>query len=261
MRVLFFIFSFFIVFGFGGCSTKNTPEVKEVASKEKASSDEEELDGFGDEFAQEDIYDPLSGYNRWMTNFNDTIYIYAFRPLARGYETILHEEIRKSVANFFINLTFPVSFVNNVLQGKIYHAMTEGARFSLNSTVGIGGLFDPAKGRFDIEPHREDFGQTLGFYGVGSGVHIVLPIFGPSNARDFISMYPDSFLSLVDYETRTHWTLTDRSIEYIGAKSLESINRLSLNLENYEKMRKDAIDLYPFLRDVYEQYRVNQIKE
>lgn len=261
MRILFFIFYFFIILGFSGCSTKSIPEAKEVASKEKSLESQDELDGFGDEFAQEEIYDPLGGYNRWMTSFNDTLYIYAIRPVTRGYRSIVHEEVRKSVANFFTNLTFPVSFVNNVLQGKFYYAATESARFSLNSTVGIGGLFDPAKSRFDIEPHREDFGQTLGFYGVGSGIHIVLPLLGASNARDFIGMYPDSFLTLVDYEQRSHWTLTDKPIEYIGAKSLENINALSLNLDKYEKMREDAIDLYPFLRDVYEQYRENQIKE
>lgn len=260
MRTLFFIFSFFIVLGLSGCGTKSAPEAKEVVLKEK-SKESEELDGFSDEFVQEEVYDPLGAYNRWMTGFNDTLYIYALRPVAKGYKSILHEEIRKSIENFFVNLTFPVSFVNNVLQGKFYYAITESARFSLNSTIGIGGLFDPAKSRFDIEPHREDFGQTLGFYGVGGGVHIVLPLLGPSNARDVVSMYPDSLLSLIDYEERSYWTLTDKPVEYIGARSLENINVLSLNIENYEKMRKDAIDLYPFLRDVYEQYREKQIKE
>lgn len=261
MRSLFFIFSFFIVLGLSGCSAKSAPEAQEVASKEKSTESKDEMDGFSDEFVQEEVYDPLGPYNRWMTSFNDTLYIYALRPVAKGYKSILHEEIRKSIENFFVNLTFPVSFVNNVLQGKFYYAITESARFSLNSTIGIGGLFDPAKSRFDIEPHREDFGQTLGFYGVGGGVHIVLPLLGPSNARDVVSMYPDSLLSLIDYEQRSHWTLTDKPIEYIGARSLENINVLSLNIENYEKMRKDAIDLYPFLRDVYEQYREKQIKE
>ncbi len=260
MRALFFIFSLFFILS--ECSAASTPTIEEnIAPQEKSVAAQDELDGFGDEFAQSDVYDPLSGYNRWMTSFNDTLYIYALRPIAKGYKKVLHEEIRKSIANFFTNLTFPVSFVNNVLQGKLYHAVTESARFSLNSTIGIGGLFDPAKSRFDIEPHKEDFGQTLGFYGVGGGVHIVLPLLGPSNARDLVSMYPDSLLKLIDYEERSYWTLTDTPIEYIGARSLESINTLSLNLENYEKMRADAVDLYPFLRDVYEQYRENQIKE
>lgn len=261
MKTLFFIFSCFIVFGFSECAAKSIPDAKETASKEKSIESEDELDGFADEFTPKEVYDPLVGYNRWMTSFNDTLYIYAFRPIAKGYKSIFHEEIRKSVANFFTNLTFPVSFVNNILQGKIYYALTEGARFSLNSTVGIGGLFDPAKSRFDIKPHREDFGQTLGFYGVKGGVHIVLPIFGPSNARDLVSMYPDSLLSLIDYEQRSYWTLTDTPAEYVGARTLESVNMLSLNLEQYEKMREDAVDLYPYLRDVYEQYRENQIKE
>ncbi|MDP2894084.1 MAG: MlaA family lipoprotein, partial [Sulfurimonas sp.] len=135
------------------------------------------------------------------------------------------------------------------------------ARFVLNTTVGIAGLFDPAKRYLELEAHEEDFGQTLGFYGVGGGVHIVLPLLGPSNIRDTISLYPDSLISIIDYDKRSYWTLTDTPAEYIGAKVLEEVNYASLNMEKYDKIKKDAVDLYPYLRDMYEQYRKKQVEE
>ncbi|MCK4776942.1 MAG: VacJ family lipoprotein, partial [Actinomycetia bacterium] len=127
--------------------------------------------------------------------------------------------------------------------------------------VGIFGLFDPAKTNYGFEPHEEDFGQTLGFYGVGSGPHIVLPLLGPSNLRDTVSLYPDALLSPIDYTERDYWTLTDTSAELLAVKSLEKINYTSLYMDKYDKLKEDAVDLYPYLRDVYEQYRDKQIEE
>lgn len=253
----------FVMFNFSGCSSKSIKEPKEIIAHEEKSSDYSngELAGFADEFEAEEIYDPFSGYNRVMTSFNDKAYIYVLKPVANGYKAVLHVEIRESVRNFFNNLYFPMRFTNNLLQGKFCNSYEEGGRFVINTTVGVFGLFDPAKNYFELEAHEEDFGQTLGFYGVGSGPHLVLPLLGPSNIRDAISLYPDSLLSPIDYSQRGCWTLTDTSAEYIAAKSLENINYISLNIDRYDKMKKDAVDLYPYLRDVYEQYRDKQIKE
>ena len=165
------------------------------------------------------------------------------------------------IYNFFDNLYFPTRFVNNLLQGKIKNASEEAGRFAINSTLGIFGLFDVAKTKFDLYEHREDFGQTLGFYGVDGGPHIVLPIFGPSNIRDALGMIPDSYISPFDYKERRWFTVTDTLTELVMAKSYEEINSFSLNNNQYEKLKQDSIDLYPYLRDVYEQYRDNQIKE
>lgn len=230
-------------------------DIKDVASSNG------ELAEFSDEFEVKEIYDPLAGYNRAMTDFNDGVYEHVLKPVAKGYRKIVHVEIRESVRNFFNNIYFPMRFVNNILQGKFCNAYEEGERFFINTTVGVLGLFDPAKNRFHIQAHEEDFGQTLGFYGVGSGFHIVLPLLGPSNLRDTLSLYPDSLLSPVDFRDRSYSTLSDTALEYVEIKTAEKTNYLSLEMENYEKMKKDAVDLYPYLRDIYEQYRENQIKE
>ncbi len=248
--------------GFSACSSKSIEEPKqEVVSDEKGNSTDEELDEFTDEMEVKEIYDPFSGYNRAMTNFNDGAYEYVLKPVSKGYKYLFHEEVRFSVEKFFHNLYFPIRLVNNLLQGKFHNAYEESERFVLNTTVGVLGLFDPAKSEFDLQPHEEDFGQTLGFYGLKSGPHIVLPLLGPSNLRDLVSMYPDALISPIDYTERSYWTLTDTSVEYIGAKSLEKVNYTSLYMDKYDKLKEDAVDLYPYLRDVYEQYRDEQIKE
>ncbi len=252
-----------MVLNFTGCSSKNIEKPSEAALYEAKENNtaNDDIDDFSDEFKVKEVYDPFSGYNRFMTGFNDGAYEYVLKPVSKGYKVVLHVEIRESVRNFFNNLYFPMRFANNILQGKLLYASEESARFALNTTVGIAGLFNPAKSCFELQVHEEDFGQTLGFYGVSSGPHIVLPLLGPSNLRDAISLYPDSLLSPIDYSERSYWTLTDTWTEYLTAKSVENINYMSLNMDRYEKMRKDAVDLYPYLRDVYEQYRDNQIKE
>ncbi|MDD5373191.1 MAG: VacJ family lipoprotein [Sulfurimonas sp.] len=263
MRFIYLTICLSIILNFAGCSSKNIEKPSEAALYEAKENNavNGDVEEFSDEFKTEEVYDPFSGYNRFMTGFNDGAYEYVLKPVSKGYKTVLHVEIRESVRNFFNNLYFPMRFANNILQGKLSYASEEGARFVLNTTVGIAGLFDPAKSCFELQAHEEDFGQTLGFYGVGSGPHIVLPLLGPSNLRDMISLYPDSLLSPIDYNERRYWTLTDTLAEYLEAKSLENINYMSLNMDRYEKMRKDAVDLYPYLRDVYEQYRNKQIKE
>lgn len=202
--------------------------------------------------------DPLSGYNRLMTNFNDFVYVNILIPTATMYGDALPSAARKSISNAFNNLTFPIRFVNNILQLKFYNAGVETSRFVINSTIGVLGFFDPAFNDFGIEEHREDFGQTLGFYGVGAGPHIVLPIFGPSNLRDTISMIPDNMLnSTVGFYHDSSITTTD----IIQINTLYYLNKTSLHLGEYESIKKDAIDLYPFIRDLYEQKRMSEIKE
>lgn len=262
MKFFSLVFVIFLGIGFSGCFSKNveTPE-QVVLSEESGEVSDDELDEFSDEMEVKEIYDPFSAYNRVMTTFNDGAYEYVFKPIAKGYKVVLHKEIRLSVENFFHNLYFPVRVVNNLLQAKFENSAEETGRFVVNSTIGILGLFDPAKNEFGLEKHEEDFGQTLGFYGVGSGPHIVLPLWGPSNLRDVLSLYPDSLASPFDYEDRDYYALTDTWDEFLVANSVEKINKTSLYMDKYEKLKEDAIDLYPYLRDVYEQYRNKQIEE
>ncbi|DAB28673.1 MAG: hypothetical protein A2513_08075 [Sulfurimonas sp. RIFOXYD12_FULL_33_39] len=232
-----------------------------VFDDNKDDTSKSELDEFADEFATEEVYDPFSGYNRFMTSFNDDLYEYILKPISKGYKSVLHEEIRESIRNFFHNLYFPMRVVNNVFQGKFHYASLESGRFIINSTIGILGLFDPARTEFGILPHEEDFGQTLGFYGVKSGPHIVLPIFGPSNLRDALSLYPDSFLSPISYSDRDYWALTEDLEWYLTLRLLENINYISLDIDKYDKIKRDAVDLYPYLRNIYEQHRNKKIRE
>lgn len=225
-------------------------------------SDEFESDSDFDEFDEFDsdtetrgtkIHDPLSGYNRFMTKVNDKIYFWVLKPTASGYAAITPRFMRKSVNRFFKNLSFPVRFVNNVLQLKFRRAGVESGRFVINSTVGLAGLADPADRWFDLESYPEDFGQTLGVYGLGEGFHIVLPVLGPSNLRDALAKFPDSFLEPVHY--------VEPKKAGIALNAYDIVNYTSLHLGEYESLKKDSVDWYIFLRNAYETNRKKKIEE
>ena len=220
------------------------------------------FDEFEEEIKVEKRIDPLSGYNRVMTSFNDVTYEYVLSPVAKTYGDVVHEDIRKSVRNFFHNLLFPIRFVNNLLQFKFQNTLEETERFVLNSTLGFFGFYDISQEEFKIYPHNEDFGQTLGYWGVGSGFHIVWPFFGPSNLRDSIGSFGvDSYLNPTSYyEDRAH-NIVDSYEDAMLLKVFKQVNDISFTYKQYKNMKKDAIDLYPYLRDSYEQYRDKQIEE
>lgn len=221
-------------------------------------------DSFSDEFAtesKEEPFDPLSGYNRMMTGFNDGLYEYLLEPvLFRGYNYI-PREARVSVNNFFENLYYPVSVVNNILQLKVKNTGTETLRFVINSTLGVVGLFDPAKSWFGFEPHQEDFGQTLGYYGVGGGFHIVLPFFGPTNLRDLSGDFIDFYVNPLYYVDVRKYNMVNNKYQGWALITYKEFNYFSLHTNEYDNIRKDALDLYPFLRDLYEQHRQKEIEE
>lgn len=211
------------------------------------------LDSFEDEFsaATEKKSDPLSGYNKMMTKYNDIFYTKVFFPISDKYAEIVAEPIRLSIANFFDNLKFPIRFINNTAQLKFKNSLEESERFIINSTIGLAGLFDIAKYKFNIKKHNEDFGQTLGYYGVGSGFHIVLPFLGPSNLRDSLSILVDSQADVIyylDYQ------------EAMGSKTLYYTNEASFKSKEYKSLKQNAIELYPYLKDIYEQHRESEIK-
>ena len=214
------------------------------------------LNEFEDEFgnpSDEPVFDPLSGHNRRITMFNDKFFDWVVEPVSKGYNFIIPEGGRIGVNRFFKNLFFPIRFVNNVLQLIYNKAATETARFLINSTTGLLGFFDPAVTWFELDPAPEDFGQTLGFYGVGGGFHIVLPFLGPSNVRDFVGLGPDIYATpLAD--------IPETGVAF-DAETYRRLNDASLRLDEYKSLRKDALDFYTFLRDAYERNRKAQIKE
>jgi len=212
----------------------------------------DEFDEFEDEQVV-DVYDPLSGYNRFMTGVNDHIYVWVFKPVARGYSFVVREPVRLALDRLFTNGLYPVRFVNNLLQLKVKQAGIETARFCVNTTLGVAGLFDPAKECMELDAYPEDFGQTLGYYGAGSGFHVVIPIMGPSNLRDLFGFIPDIFLRPMTYVSDIRTT--------IAVTVVDHFNTLSLYVDEYDALRSEAIDLYVFQRDAYEMRRQKAIGE
>ncbi len=252
-----------VILLFSGCST--TTELIDTANQTANSEiQNDEIDEFADEFTENEIEersDPLKGYNIVMTRLNDSFYESVFNPVSRGYSKILPQEARESVSNFFHNLTYPIRLINNLLQGKFLNATEETGRFVVNTIFGVLGLFDTAGEYFDWQPHNEDFGQTLGYWGVDSGYHIVLPFFGPSNMRDMFSMYPDLVVNPMVYDSNRGYNVVNNDTQSLVLVAYDKINTESLHLEGYSNLKKDVIYLYPFLKNVYEQHREKLIKE
>ena len=244
-----------------------TPESQtssdENESAAKNEDDDDEFGEFEEEFKKSDrkVFDPLSGYNRAITVFNDKLYLWVLDPVAEGYRFVIPRPVRRGVDNFFLNLLYPVRLVNNLLQLKVKNAGEETIRFVTNTTIGVFGFWDPAEKLFGLEAHHEDFGQTLGYYGVGGGFHIVLPVLGPSNLRDTLSMYPDQYARYGGkYYLDTLSYLEPTEIEWV-VRAFDIVNYTSLHIGEYQSLKKDAFDWYLFLRDAYEQKREKEIKE
>ena len=237
-----------------------TPAMPVFAAEAVATDDD--FSDFDDEFGEEamqaagtsKVFDPLRGYNRAMFHFNDKFYFWFAKPLARGYGFIVPKPARKSVNMAFHNLRFPLRFVGSLFQLKFKRVGIETGRFLVNSTIGIGGLFDPAKRWFKWDrPGDEDLGQALAHYGIGDGFPIVLPFLGPTNLRDGLSFIPAIFLNPVIYVADTPTSL--------AVTTGEQFNFISLHLGEYESMKKDALDPYTFMRDAYKQNRDKHIRE
>ncbi len=211
---------------------------------------QDELDDeFDDEYADEVVIaDPLEGFNRVMFTFNDRLYFWILKPVARGYRFLVPEPIRVGVRNFFTNLMFPVRFVNCLLQGKLGASGEELSRFLLNSTVGLAGLMDPAS--YDRMPsHDEDFGQTLGVYGFGTGWYLVWPFLGPSSLRGTAGIVGDHFLK------PTTWVFAGEPEEALAVYAGEKVNATSLRLGDYESLIAAVLDPYVAVRNAYCQQR------
>lgn len=248
-----------LIFLSGNLTTVNADPVSNEKWNESDDVSEDmgyednDLDDEFEEVSAVQVFDPLSGYNRFMTHVNDKLYLWVLKPVAKGFEFVIPEPGRLGINRCFKNVLFPVRFVNNLLQLKIKRAGIESARFGVNTTIGVLGFGDPAKTWLNLEAYDEDFGQTLGVYGVGTGFHLVLPIFGPSNVRDAIGMIPDYFLNPITY--------IDDFKYRAGIRAVGKFNYTSLHIGEYESIKKDAVDLYLFLRDAYEQNRQMKIEE
>lgn len=233
------------------------PPISYVNAMEDAVSDDEwaeENDLFGDE--ENGVSDPLEPLNRAFFQFNDKMYFWVLKPVATGYRNVVAEDIRLCVRDFFHNLTSPIRIVNSLLQGKVKESGVEVARLVINSTVGIVGLADPAKREFGLtNSNEEDFGQTLGRYGVGDGIYFCWPFLGPSNVRDTIGLVGDIFLNPISYMA------ADNFAAGLGANAGERVNHTSLSLGDYEQFKESSFDPYLAMRDAYRQHRKSKIND
>jgi phospholipid-binding lipoprotein MlaA len=199
-------------------------------------------------------YDPWEPFNERMFEVNRRLDRYLLKPVAKAYNFITPDELQIMISNGFDNISFPPRFVNSVLQGKWRGATREIGRFLINSTIGVGGLFDPAKDVFGLVKSREDFGQTLGFYGVGPGPFLIVPLMEPMTVRDGIGKFVDSAMDPLAYYLPFIW---DR----LGMKIGDAINERSLNLELFQGFEESVIDLYSAVRHGYLQRREKLIRE
>jgi phospholipid-binding lipoprotein MlaA len=194
--------------------------------------------------------DPLEPLNRAVYTFNDGVDHLLIKPAAEFYRFFLPEFMRTGVSNFFSNINDVIVALNSLLQFKLAQAASDVGRLLVNTTVGVVGLFDVATG-MGLEKHNEDFGQTLGYWGLGDGPYLVLPLLGPSNVRDTVGWVGDFYAWPVTYiqDDQTRWIL-------IGTRYISL--RADL-LEASKILETAALDPYAFVRDAYLQRRRNQV--
>ena len=233
-RILSAVFALFLL---AGCAGTTGPTSSQFAQSGSVAAVDRDID-------------PIEGVNRFIFAFNEFLDTFIFQPLAATYRVILPDGVRDSVRNFLRNLNTPVILANDVMQGSWDRAEVTLARFVINTSIGVGGLFDAADS-MGYDYHDEDFGQTLGTYGVGSYPYLVLPILGPSTARDATGLIVDSFLDPLGY-------VTDDEVA-LGRRLVQGIDFRARNIENIEELKRDSIDYYARIRSVYLQRRVDEI--
>jgi phospholipid-binding lipoprotein MlaA len=242
-----------------GCANGKAMNSDTSAAALNASADEQLDDDF--DFMEEElteksieIADPLEDINRLMFGVNDALYFWVLKPVTNTYIGITNEPQRISIGNFFNNLSTPVRYVSCLTQGKGERADIELRRLFINSTEGILGFWDPAKSKHGLEPPPpEDLGQSLAVMGIGDGCYLVLPLLGPSTARDAVGKVGAIFLNPVYY-------IDPREVA-LGIAGGNLTNQLSSRIGDYESFKADSLDPYIAMREIYIQYRAKQIQE
>jgi phospholipid-binding lipoprotein MlaA len=274
--------------GLGGCagnakSTKTQGGMESEPAIQLAESEngliskgQEKETEFFDPFDESDHaqvkdYDPLEPVNSAVFEFNYRLDKYVVKPAAKVYNFFIPPDVQQSFSNVFQNIRFVPRLFNNLFQAKFQGAGIELSRFLINSTLGVGGLFDPAKIMFELETPQEDLGQTLGTYGVGPGPFLMIPFFGPFTLRDGVGFIGDNFLDPFNWfvlpfiKTDSIPQLvqdrsTIRSIRF-GLTGGEAVNARSLTLEKFQGVEEGTLDLYGAVRNAYLQQRLKAIQE
>jgi phospholipid-binding lipoprotein MlaA len=200
----------------------------------------------------DDDNDPWEGMNRSIFAFNDALDRWILQHVATGWNFVFPPSFQRSIRNVSENAAFPVVFANDLLQLRLGDSVEDMARFTVNTTVGLGGLFDPAT-HWGLENNDEDFGQTLGHWGVPAGPYLMLPLMGPSNPRDLVGRVADAAARVHPYFLG--WAVN------LALGATDVVNRRSLLDETIREERAQAFDLYASIRNAYVSLRENQIRE
>lgn len=198
--------------------------------------------------------DPFERFNRATFNFNRVVEHVMLRPVAKTYYFVVPRPARRGVRNVLNNLKTPVTLANDILQGEGKRAGDTLGRFFINSTIGIGGLMDPATG-MGLEFHKEDFGQTLAVWGFGEGPYIELPFLGPSNLRDSIGLAGTTAMDPI------FWVLRDSEVPELTyvRKGVGGIDTLGRSMYRLDDLERNSLDFYAALRSLYRQDRQAEI--
>ena len=194
-------------------------------------------------YKESDYKDPLIGFNRAIFAFNDVSYRYALIPIAKGYRYITPDPVETGISNVFANIKAPIHIVNHLLQWQPSKAGTTTARFLINTTIGIAGIFDPAQAWFSLTKEETGFSDTLVQYGSGYGTYLVLPFVGPADLRSGTGMVADYFLNPIPYIT------PQPDSTYIMAG--DKLQAFAPHAESYETLRAESNDPYLFFRNKY----------
>ena len=208
--------------------------------------------------AAEECFEKTS---RAIFKFNMAFDDIILEPIAKGYNK-LPKPIKTGTGNFTSNIGTLLSIPNNALQGNIKQLGHSVGSFAINTTVGILGFLNPAE-KMGLKPHKEDVGQTLGSYGIGTGCYFVLPILGPTTARDSIGMIADTFVDPFAHVTLRQneiFGASGNALDYYATKGVDAIDFRADNDTNLESLEKNSIDLYSSLKSIYLQNRENKIK-
>lgn len=199
--------------------------------------------------------DPLEPMNRFFFDVNERLDRHAALPAATFYADNVPRGIRGNIHNFLVNLGGPVNVANDILIGEFGNAAEAGARFVVNTTVGVVGIFDVATG-WGLREKSRDFGETLGVYGVPQGPYLVLPFRGPTSVRDFSGSYVDGYFSPLHF---LHYT----GSTYVGLvhSSLGSVDNRSANIVTFQDIQRASVDYYATMRDYYRQRRERQVED
>jgi len=201
------------------------------------------------------INDPAEPTNREVFDFNQSVDRNLFKPVAQAYQDNVPDPVRRGVHNFLTNLDEPLVTFNDILQANGERALTSSTRFMINTTLGIGGIFDLA-GDWGLPHHDSDFGQTFGVWGIGEGPYITLPIFGPSNARDTVGLVLSFAANPLTWMSGGAATIAGA-----GRAGTQGVDERARNIDTLDDLQRSSLDFYATLRSVYRQHRNGMIED